>query len=98
MILASQKCVFDKRGLGYKTSKNEKYFKNYFVKEFTSESSSTICNFCGRGGHISSTCPLEMDLKRHQLLSQRRLGLKNQRSLTTKDPKRFGYLNLLDFF
>ena len=58
MILASQKCVFDKRGLGYKTSKNEKYFKNYFVKESTSESSSTICNFCGRGRHISSTCPL----------------------------------------
>ena len=53
MILASQKCVFDKRGLGYKTSKNEKYFKNYFVKESVSESSSTICNFCGRGGHIS---------------------------------------------
>ena len=41
---------------------------------------------------------LEMDPKRHQLLSQRILGLKNQRSLTTKDPKRFGYLNLLDFF
>ena len=41
---------------------------------------------------------LEKDPKRHQLLSQRRLGLKNQRSLTTKDPKRFGYLNLLDFF
>ena len=41
---------------------------------------------------------LEMDPKRHQLLSQRRLGLKNQRSLTTKDLKRFGYLNLLDFF
>ena len=41
---------------------------------------------------------LEMDPKKHQLLSQRRLGLKNQRSLTTKDPKRFGYLNLLDFF
>ena len=98
MILASQKCVFDKRGLGYKTSKNEKYFKNYFVKESTSESSSTICNFYGRGGHISSSCPLKMDPKRHQLLSQRRLGLKNQRSLTTKDPKRFGYLNLLEFF
>ena len=27
MILASQKCVFDKKGLGYKTSKNEKYLK-----------------------------------------------------------------------
>ena len=40
----------------------------------------------------------EMDPKRHQLLSQSRLGLKNQRSLTTKDPKIFGYLNLLEFF
>ena len=47
MILASQKCVFDKRGLGYKTSKNEKYFDKrglgYIVKESTSESSSIIC-------------------------------------------------------
>ena len=58
MILASQKCVVDKRGLGYKSSKNEKYFKNYFVKESTSESPSTICNFYGIGGHISSTFPL----------------------------------------
>ena len=40
---------------------------------------------------------LGMDLKRHQPLSQRRLGLRSQRSLTTKDLKRFGYLKLLDF-
>ena len=58
MILVNQKCVFDKYGLGYKSSNNEKYFKNYFVKESTSESPTTICNFCGKGGHISSTCPL----------------------------------------
>ena len=56
MIFASQKCVFDKRGLGYNSSKNEKYFKNYFIKESTSESLSTICNFCG--GHIIGNCPL----------------------------------------
>ena len=49
MIITSQKCVFDKNGLGYKSSNNEKYFKHYFVKESTSESPSTICNFCGRG-------------------------------------------------
>ena len=41
---------------------------------------------------------LGIDFKRHQQpLSQRRLGLRSQRSLTTKDPKRFGYLKLLDF-
>ena len=57
MILASQICVFDKQGLGFKSSKNQKYFKNYFVKESSSASPST-CDFCGRGGHISSTYPL----------------------------------------
>ena len=58
MILASQKCIFDKNWLGYKPSKNKKYFKNYFVKEASSFSPSTICNLCGRGGHISDNCPL----------------------------------------
>ena len=58
MILTSQKCIFDiKKGLIFKSSKNQKYFKNYFVKESTSASHSTTCNFCGRAGHISSTCP-----------------------------------------
>ena len=32
MILANQKCVFDEQKLGFKYSKNQKYFKNYFVK------------------------------------------------------------------
>ena len=58
MILTSQKCVFDQKGLGNKSSNNEKYFKNYFVKESTSKSPSTIYNFYGSGGHISSTCLL----------------------------------------
>ena len=58
MILASQKCFFDKQGLGYKPSKNKKYFKNYFVKEASSFSSSTIYNLCGRGSHISDFFPL----------------------------------------
>ena len=49
MILASQKYVFDKQGLGFKSSKNQKYFKNYFVKKSTSASPYTTCNFCGRG-------------------------------------------------
>ena len=49
---------FDKQGLGFKSSKNQKYFKNYFVKESISASPLTTCNFCERGWHISSTCPL----------------------------------------
>ena len=98
MILASQKCVFDKRGLGYKTSKNEKYFKNYFAKNPQVKVHQPYAIFEVEEDTLVVLVLLEMDPKRHQLLSQRRLGLKNQRSLTTKDPKRFGYLNLLDFF
>ena len=98
MILASKKCVFDKRGLGYKTSKNEKYFKNYFVKEPQVKVHQPYEIFMVEEDTLVVLVLLEMDPKSHQLLSQRRLRLKNQRSLTTKDPKRFGYLNLLDFF
>ena len=58
MILASQKYIFDKKGLGFKYTKDKKYFKNHFVKESTNAKSSATCNFCGRSGHISSTCPL----------------------------------------
>ena len=57
MVLANQKCIFDQNGLGYKPFKNEKYFKNYFVKEASSFSPSIICNLCGRGGYISDNCP-----------------------------------------
>jgi hypothetical protein len=31
-ILTSQRCVFNKKGLGYQPNKNNKYLKNYFVK------------------------------------------------------------------
>ena len=99
MILASQKCVFDKQGLGFKSSKNQKYFKNYFVKESSSASPSTTCNFCGRGGHSSSTCLFKkMVFKRIQMQNLKRFRLKNPRSLTLKDPKKYGYLNQLEFY
>ena len=58
MILASQNYIFDKKGLGYKPFKNKKYFKNYFVKEASSFSPSTIYNLCGRGGHTCDNYPL----------------------------------------
>ena len=98
MILASQKCVFDKQGLGFKSSKNQKYFKNYFVKESASASPSTTCNFCGRWWHVSSTCLLRNGSQKNQMLKLKRFGLRNPRSLTLKDPKRYGYLNQLKFY
>ena len=96
MILASQKCVFEKQGLGFKSSKNQKYFKNYFVKESSSASPSTTCNFCGRGRHISSIYSLRNGSQKNS--NAKRFGLKNPRSLTLKDPKGYGYLNQLEFY
>lgn len=58
IILANQKCIFDKKGLWYKSSKNEKYFKNDFVKESSSANPSTTCNSFRKWGYISSTCSL----------------------------------------
>ena len=38
----------------------------------------------------------EMILKRIQMQKLKKFGLKNPRSLTLKDPKRYGYLNQLE--
>ena len=39
-----------------------------------------------------------MALKRLLMQKLRRFGLKNPNSLTLKDPKRYGYLNQLEFY
>ena len=99
MILTSQKCVFDKRG-----GKDTKLQRMKNISKITLSKNPQVkvhqpyAIFVVEEDTLVVLVLLEMDPKRHQLLSQRRLGLKNQRSLTTKDPKRFGYLNLLDFF
>ena len=88
IILARQKCVFDKNGLGYKSSNNEKYFENYFVKEFTSESSSTICNFCGRWGHISSTCPLRNGSQKVSTSKSKKAWVEKSKITNHQGPKK----------
>ena len=39
-----------------------------------------------------------MVLKRIKMQKLKKIGLKNPRSLTLKDPKRYGYLNQLKFY
>ena len=87
MILAIQKCVFDKRGLRYKCSKNEKYFKNYFFKESTSESPSIICNFYGIG-HISSACPLRNGSKKASTSKPKRTWIEKSKVTNHQGPKK----------
>ncbi|GAV66992.1 hypothetical protein CFOL_v3_10501 [Cephalotus follicularis] len=52
-LLGLQRCVFDKAGLGFEEIKNVKHFKNFFVKK---NEPKIICNYCGRLGHISTSC------------------------------------------
>ncbi|GAV92913.1 hypothetical protein CFOL_v3_36291 [Cephalotus follicularis] len=52
-LLGLQRCVFDKTSLGYEEMKNVKHFKNFFVKK---NEPKIVCNYCGRFGHISTSC------------------------------------------
>ncbi|GAV84041.1 zf-CCHC domain-containing protein [Cephalotus follicularis] len=52
-LLGLQRCVFDKAGLGYEEMKNVKHFKHFFVKKNEPQ---FCCNYCGRLGHISTSC------------------------------------------
>ena len=88
MILASQKCDFDKQGIRFKSSKNQKYFKNYFVKESTSESPSTTCNFCGKGGHISSTCPLINGSQKNSNGKGKKIWIEKSKVTNPQGPKK----------
>jgi hypothetical protein len=57
MLLGRQRCVFNKESLGYAPKNKQKFYKNFFVKEFCSNSSFTTCKSCGRNGHIVDVYP-----------------------------------------
>ena len=88
MTLASQKCVFKKQGLGFKSSKNQKYFKNYFVKESSSASPSTTCNFCGRGGYIISTYPLRNGSQKNSNTKDKKVWIEKSKVANPQGPKK----------
>ena len=86
MILASKKCVFEKQWLGFKSSKNQKYFKNYYVKESSSASLSTT--FCGKGGHISSTCPLRNGSQKNSNAKAKKVWVEKSKVTNPQGPKK----------
>ena len=83
-MLNSQKCVFDKGGLGYKPNLKQKYYKNYFVKAASTSDHKIVCHFCNQNGHMKNRC----------------LVKRNAYYVTTNSqgPKSFGYLKLEIFF
>ena len=88
MILASQKYIFDKQGLEFISSKYQKYFKNYFVKESTSASPSTTCNFCGRGEHISSTWTLRNGSQKNLNTKAKKIYVEKSKVTNPQGPKK----------
>ena len=57
-LLNSQKCVFDKGGIGYKPNLKQKYYKNYFVKS-TPISKQVVCHYRNQDGHVKNRCPVK---------------------------------------
>ena len=57
----TQKCVFDKGGLGYKPNLKQKYYKNYFVKS-TSINDKIVCHYCNQNGYVSFRRPVKRNV------------------------------------
>jgi hypothetical protein len=56
-LLGSQRCVFDKAGIGYNPKIKEKYYQKFFINENLLKS--PICKHCGKIGHNIHTCPMK---------------------------------------
>jgi hypothetical protein len=56
-LLGSQRCVFDKAGIGYNPKIKEKHYQKFFINENLLKS--LICKQCGKIGHNIHTCPMK---------------------------------------
>ena len=57
-LQGSQKCVFDKSGIGYKPSLKQKHYMTYFVKASLRNEHQVTCHYCQELGHRIYACPL----------------------------------------
>ena len=64
------------------------YFKNYFVNESTSASPSTTCNFCGRGGHISSICSLRNGSEKNSNAKAKKIWVEKYKVTNPQEPQK----------
>ena len=56
LLLGSQRCVYDRAGIGYNTSTKQKLYKNIFVESSSSSTQKISCTFCNTEGHTKHTC------------------------------------------
>ena len=59
MLFGRQKCVFNKKGLGYAPKNKQKFYKKLFIKESCFNSSFTTCKSCRRNEHTADVCPMK---------------------------------------
>ena len=62
--------------------------KNDFIKESTRDSPSTICNFCGRGRHNCSTCPLRNGSQKTSTSKSKRTWVEKSKVTNHQRPKK----------
>jgi hypothetical protein len=56
-LLGSQRCVFDKAGIGYNPKIKEKHYQKFFINEKFLKI--PICEHCGKLGHNIHICPMK---------------------------------------
>ena len=61
-LLALQRCVYYKAGIGYDPNKKQKSFKNIFIKEPQVTHPHITCHYCSKTGHYISTCPYKRNM------------------------------------
>jgi hypothetical protein len=83
-ILSSQKCIFDKGGIGFESNKKRKLYKDFFIPQ--EKPKQFKCNLCHKNGHLELFCHKKIHIRN----SPFRKSL--TKALTFKDPKQYGYL------
>ena len=56
LLLGSQRCVYDRAGIGHNTSTKQKLYKNIFVESTSFSTQKISCTYCNTEGHTKNTC------------------------------------------
>ena len=64
LLLGSQKCVYDRAGIGYNPLAKQKLYKNMFVKTTPQQTHKITCAFCNANGHTIYSCYIKNYVKK----------------------------------
>ena len=64
LLLGSQRCVYDRAGLGYNPLAKQKLYKNIFVKPLPPKTQRIPCAFCNTSGHTIYSCHIKKSVKK----------------------------------